>query len=69
MKRIDIMTAVCKVFAGQKFRKRELVDALDLANEKRARKLWKAMRNVGVINKTSHKDFEIVTVEKICAVA
>lgn len=64
MKRVDIMTEIRGTFTGRCFRRCDLLNALDLADTKRAKSLWNAMRNQSMIVKTPHKDFELVTPEK-----
>ena len=55
--RLDIVTEIDSAFSGSRFRQKDFLSSLNLKDTKRAKKLWAALKRVGRITKTPHKDF------------
>jgi len=57
MLKLDIMSEINVAFGGKRFYRRNVVNALNLEDTRRANKLFEALKRNSVITKTSHKDF------------
>jgi len=69
MEYLDLMTEIRGTFGNRTFRQRDLLHAIDLKNEKRAKKLWAAMRRYNAVYKLPSKKFAISILEKVAKVA